>query len=82
MTRDEIIAIVADELGKIAPEIDVDLVDGTGDLREEFDLDSMDFLTLVTALHERLEVDIPEADYAKLETLDATVTYLETKVDV
>lgn len=80
MTRDEIIAVVADELGKIAPEIDIDLIDGTADLREEFDIDSMDFLTFVTALHERLGIDIPEADYAKLETLDATVSYLEAKV--
>lgn len=81
MTRDEIIAAVADELGKIAPEIDLDLIDGTADLREEFDIDSMDFLTFVTALHERMGIDIPEADYAKLETLDATVAYLETKLD-
>jgi acyl carrier protein len=82
MTRDEIIAAVADELGKIAPEIDLDLIDGTADLREEFDIDSMDFLTFVTALHERMGIDIPEADYTKLETLDATVAYLETKLDV
>lgn len=82
MTRDEIIAAVVDELGKIAPEIDPDLIDRTADLREEFDIDSMDFLTFVTALHERMGIDIPEADYAKLETLDATVAYLETKLDV
>ena len=80
MTRDEIAAIVADEIGKIAPEVEFDLIDATGDLREEFDLDSMDFLTLVTALHERLKVDIPEADYAELGSLDATVSYLETRV--
>lgn len=82
MTRDEIIAAVADELGKIAPEIDIDLIDGSADLREEFDIDSMDFLTFVTALHERMGIDIPEADYAKLGSLDATVSYLEAKVDV
>lgn len=80
MTRDEIMAVVADELEKIAPEIDIDLIDKSGDLREEFDIDSMDFLTLVTALHERLGIDIPEADYAKLESLDATVSYLETQM--
>ncbi len=80
MTHDEILAIVADELEKIAPEVDIDLIDRSGDLREEFDIDSMDFLTLVTALHERLGVDIPEADYAKLGSLDAAVSYLETRV--
>lgn len=82
MTRDEIIAVVADELGNIAPEIDIDLIDGSADLREEFDIDSMDFLTFVTALHERMGIDIPEADYAELGSLDATVSYLEAKVDV
>lgn len=78
MTRDEIMAVVADELGQIAPEIDIELIDRSGDLREEFDIDSMDFLTFVTALHERMGVDIPEADYAMLGSLDATVSYLET----
>lgn len=77
MTRDEIMAVVANELGQIAPEIDFELIDGSGDLREEFDIDSMDFLTFVTALHERMGLDIPEADYAKLGSLDATVSYLE-----
>lgn len=80
MTRDEIAAIVADELEQIAPEVDIDLVDRSGDLREEFDIDSMDFLTLVTALHERLGIDIPEADYNKLGSLDAAVSYLETQL--
>lgn len=79
MTRDELLAVIADELEKIAPEVDIELVDGSGDLREEFDIDSMDFLTLVTALHERMGIDIPEADYAKLGSLDATVSYLETR---
>lgn len=78
MTRDEIMAVVANELGQIAPEIDIELIDRSGDLREEFDIDSMDFLTFVTALHERMGVDIPEADYAMLGSIDATVSYLET----
>lgn len=81
MTRDEILAVVADELQEIAPEVDIDGIDRTGDLQEEFDIDSMDFLTLVTALHERLKIDIPEADYAKLGSIDAMVSYLETEVN-
>lgn len=76
MTRDEVMAIVVDELEKIAPEVDIELIDRSGDLREEFDIDSMDFLTLVTALHERLGIEIPEVDYAELGSLDAMVSYL------
>lgn len=76
MTKDEIKAAVLDELGKIAPEIDGALADPSGDLREEFDIDSMDFLNLVTALHQRLGIDIPEADYPQLFTMNDAVAYL------
>jgi acyl carrier protein len=76
MTKDEIKAVVVDELARIAPEVDAGLADASGDLREEFDIDSMDFLNLVTALHERLGVDIPEADYPQLFTLNDAVAYL------
>jgi acyl carrier protein len=58
-----------DELGRIAPEIDATGIDSDADLREEFDIDSMDFLNLVTALSERLKIEIPETDYPSLATL-------------
>ena len=76
MSEEEMRTVLLDELGKIAPEIDPGDADPSGDLREEFDIDSMDFLTLVTALHERLGIDIPEADYPKLFTLDDAAAYL------
>ena len=44
-------------------------------LRDQLDLDSMDVLNFVVALHQELGVEIPETDYAKLITLDAIVTY-------
>jgi hypothetical protein len=49
MTRDEITAALIDELGRIAPETDASRIDPNADLREELDIDSMDFLNLVTA---------------------------------
>lgn len=76
MTKDEVKTILFDELGKIAPEIDPSQANPMNDLREEFDIDSMDFLNLVTALHERLGIDIPETDYSSMFSLDAAVTYL------
>jgi acyl carrier protein len=76
MTKDEIRAILIDELGKIAPEIDGAAASPTADLREEFDIDSMDFLNLVTALHQRLGIDIPETHYPELFSLDGAVAYL------
>jgi len=80
MTRDDIKAVLIDELGRIAPETDAAGLDPDADLREELDIDSMDFLNLVAALHERLRVDIPEADYAKLATLGGAVAYLAGKL--
>jgi len=50
---------------------------GQEDLRDAIDLDSMDFLNFVIALHERTGVDIPEADYPRLRTLDGAIAYLE-----
>lgn len=76
MTEDEIRAVLRDELARIAPEVDAGEIDPTGDLREEFDIDSMDFLNLVMALHERLGIEIPESDYPELASLDSAVAYL------
>ena len=80
MTSQSLSAIVLEELGNIAPEIEADEIDPSADLREEMDIDSMDFLNLVIALHERLGVDIPEADYGKLASIDAMVDYLRASL--
>ena len=81
MNKNEIKAVLLDELGKIAPDIDAADVDAAGDLREEFDIDSMDFLNLVTALHERLGIVIAESDYRQLGTLDNAIRFLGKSVD-
>jgi acyl carrier protein len=77
MTQTEIKAMICDVLGGIAPEADLSGVAGDEDLREALDLDSMDFLNFVIGLHERTGIDIPEADYPRLRTLDRAVEYLE-----
>jgi acyl carrier protein len=68
--------VVQGELNNIAPEVDVATIDPAMDLREAFDIDSMDFLNFITAIHHRLGVNIPELDYPKLVTLDGAVAYL------
>lgn len=82
MTRDEIRAVVLHSLEEVAPEVDTTSLDPNADIREELDIDSMDFLNFVTAVHEALKVDIPEADYAKIQSVDACVGYLAGKLDV
>lgn len=78
MTPDETVALVADVLGGIAPEVDLSKVAGDADLREALDLDSMDILNFIAALHERTGRPIPEADTPKLLTLDGVVAYFLT----
>jgi acyl carrier protein len=80
MTPEDIRAVLKDELARVAPEIEFDTIDPKADVRDEADIDSIDFLNLLTALHLRLGVDIPEADNAKLVTLDGAVAYLEARL--
>ncbi len=71
---------ILDALTSIAPEIDPATIDAADDLREQFDLNSMDFLNFVIALHERFGVDIPEADYPQLASLDGAERYLRERL--
>ena len=80
MTEDEIRKVLQEELGNIAPEIDIEKLDASADLREALDIDSIDFLNFVTALHKRLRVDVPELDYPKLFTLDGAANYLLSRL--
>jgi acyl carrier protein len=76
MSRDELRELVLHELGAIAPEADLGHLDSRDDIREALDLDSMDVLRFATALHDRLQVDIPESAYAKISSIDGCVEYL------
>jgi acyl carrier protein len=80
MTKDEIRAIVLRVLGQIAPEADLSNLKPNLRIRDQLDIDSMDLLNLVIALHKELNVEIPEADYSKLATLDGWIAYLEPLV--
>ena len=78
MSDIDIRKVLQEELNNIAPEVDMMTVDPTADLREAIDIDSMDFLNFITAIHHRLNIDIPDIDYPKLVTLDGAVKYLTT----
>lgn len=78
MDDNELRAAVVDELRRIAPEVEADELDDARPLRRQVDLDSLDWLRFLVALHERLGVDIPEADYAQLTSLAALVAYVRT----
>ncbi len=82
MTRDAIRGAVVKALTSVAPEIDPSSLEADRPFRQEFDLDSMDFLNFVIALHAALGVNVPEADYPKVASLNAAVEYLATRLGV
>jgi len=69
-------AAYLEELNKVAPDIDPQTVSDDDHLQDDLELDSMDVLALVTALHARFGVDIPEADYPQIATPALAVAYL------
>ena len=76
MNATEATAAITSAIATIAPEVDTSVVDLDAPFRSEMDLDSLDFLNLVQALHESTGVDIPEADYPKVDTLARLTSYL------
>jgi acyl carrier protein len=75
-TRD----VVLRALSRVAPEVKQVTLAGGEALRDQVDIDSMDFLNFIIALHEMLGVNVPESDYPKLSTLDAIVSYLSGRL--
>lgn len=80
MTDDEIKALVLRELKNIAPEAELE-IDPDVDLREQIDLDSMDILNLMIAIHKATGVDIPETDYSKMASLNGFAAYLGRRIN-
>ena len=76
MTREEIRATVLRLLSEIAPEAELGGLHPDENLRDQLDIDSMDFLNFLTAISHELGVEIPERDYGELLTLDGCVAYL------
>lgn len=79
MNAHDLRATVLRALGEVAPEADLTSLAPDVPFREQLDLDSMDILNFVVGLHAALGVEIPEADYPKLATLDSCVGYLASR---
>jgi len=76
MTDDDIRRAFLEDLVSVAPDIDPATVQDSDHLQEDLEIDSMDFLSLIAALHTRFGLPIPEADYSRLATPGAAVTYI------
>ncbi len=80
MTRDEIKDVILEIIADIDEEADFDNLDADAPLRDQLDLDSMDFLDIVMELRKRYKLQIPEEEYPQLATLTSCVDYLEPKL--
>lgn len=72
--------IILHAIEKIAPDVDASLIPGGVDFREEADLDSMDFIGVLTAVQEATGIAVPESDYPSIITIDAFAEYLTDRV--
>lgn len=80
MTRDDIKYMILDIIQDIDDEAEFDNLDEEKPLRDQLDLDSMDFLDIVMELRKRHKLQVPEEDYPQLATLMSCVNYLEPKL--
>jgi acyl carrier protein len=80
MNEQEIRAGVMAAIKAVAPEVEEGELAADRLLRDQVDLDSMDWLNVIVGFHERFGIDIPEADYARLTTLSAIAAYVSGKL--
>jgi acyl carrier protein len=80
MTREEIKGVILEIIEDIDDEADFASLEPDKPLRDQLDLDSMDFLDIVMELRKRYQLQIPEEEYPQLATLNSCVSYLEPKL--
>lgn len=80
MTRDQIKDVIIEIIEDIDEDAETGSISADKPLRDQLDLDSMDFLDIVMELRKRYKLQIPEADYPELATLDSCVNYLEPRL--
>ena len=76
MNEERIRSAIFEGLSRVAPEANPHEIDPGISLRDQLDIDSMDFLNFVIGLHKTLGVEIPEIDYPRLATLNGCIEYL------
>lgn len=81
MTKDDVKQIVLDIIAEIAPDEDLSDIKPDVRLRDQLDLDSMDFLDIVMELRKQHGIEVPEDDYPQLASLDSCADYLLPKFE-
>ena len=80
MTKEEIRATILEVISEIVPDEDLSNLKSDVRIRDQIEMDSMDFLDIIMELRKRYGVEVPEEDYMELSTLDGSVAYLEPKM--
>lgn len=80
LTPDQVRQAVLDSIIAVAPEVDADTLDVDASLRDEVDLDSMDFLSVVQQIHDRTGLEIPESAYASLASFTDLASYVAERL--
>ena len=80
MTKEEIKQKIIEQIYEIAPEHEGEEIPETQNLQRALEIDSFDFLNLLTALNEELGVEVPESDYGEVDTLEHMADYFAARV--
>jgi acyl carrier protein len=80
MIKEQIKATILEIIAQIIPDEDLSNLKGDIPIREQVELDSMDFLDIIMELRKRYGIEVPESDYMQLATLDGSVAYLEPRM--
>jgi acyl carrier protein len=80
MTKEEVKSVLMEIVAEIIPDEDLTNLKGDIPIREQVELDSMDFLDIIMELRKRYGIEVPEDDYIHLATLDSSVAYLEPRM--
>ena len=80
MTKEEVKSVLMEIVAEIIPDEDLTNLKGDIPIREQVELDSMDFLDIIMELRKRYRIEVPEDDYMQLATIDSSVAYLEPRM--
>jgi len=80
MTKEQIKATILEIISQIIPDEDLGDLKGDIPIREQVELDSMDFLDIIMELRKRYGIEVPESEYTELATLDSSAAYLEPRM--
>jgi len=80
MTKEEIKSVILEIIAEIVPDEDLSNLKSDVRIRDQIELDSMDFLDIIMELRKRYGIEVPEEDYMELATLDGSVAYLEPRM--